>query len=255
MNSIKRAGSGTLSRSWNRGFGLVEIVVAIVILLGIAVFLLPNVRSAGPAARRTQCRNNLKQIVLALRNYEDVYHALPPAYTVDAHGKRLHSWRALILPYLEQPGLYKQIDFSKSWDDPANAKAVSRSVDAYHCPEDPSPRDHTTYLAVVTPKSCLQPGKGRRLSDIKSLSNTAVVIEVDSAHAVHWMDPSDADEELVLSLNSKSALPHPGGMLVALVDGSVQFLNIDVSSAARRELISAESDKHVLDAELKRALE
>ncbi len=255
MNSIKRADSGTLAQSSNRGFGLVEIVVAIVILLGIAVFLLPNVRSARPAARRTQCRNNLKQIVLALRNYEDIYHALPPAYTVDAHGKRLHSWRALILRYLDQPGLYKQIDFSKAWNDPANAKVFAQSPDVYRCPEDRSPLGHTTYLAVVTPKSCLQPGKGRLLSDIKSLSSTAVVIEVDSAHAVHWMDPSDADEELVLGLNSKSELPHPGGLLVALLDGSVQFLNADISSAARRELISAESDKQVLTAELKRALE
>src|SRR5580704_2729604 len=249
MNSIKRAGSGTLSRSSNRGFGLVEIVVAIVILLGIAVFLLPNVRSARPAARRTQCRNNLKQIVLALRNYEDIYHALPPAYTVDAHGKRLHSWRALILRYLDQPGLYKQIDFSKAWDDPANAKAFAKSLDVYHCPEDRGPLDHTTYLAVVTPQSCLRPANPRLLSEIKSPSSTVVVIEVDSEHAVHWMDPSDADETLVLGLNSKSALPHSGGLLVALVDGSVQYLNADISPAIRRALIStAETDKVALDA-------
>ena len=70
-----------------------------------------------------QCANNLKQIALALRNYESVYHALPPAYTVDAEGKPLHSWRTLILPYLEQQALYDKIDLSKPWDDPANKEA------------------------------------------------------------------------------------------------------------------------------------
>jgi hypothetical protein len=71
------------------------------------------------------------------------------------------------------------------------------------------------------------------------------------------MDPSDADEELVLGLNSKSALPHSGGLLVALVDGSVQYLNADISPATRRALIStAEADKQALNAETdKRALE
>jgi hypothetical protein len=63
--------------------------------------LLPAVRSARGPARRAQCGNNLKQIALALLTYETVYHALPPAYTVDADGKPLHSWRTLILPYLE----------------------------------------------------------------------------------------------------------------------------------------------------------
>ncbi len=251
MNSINRTGRGTSLRRPNRGLTLIEIAVAIGILLVIAAFLLPNVRSARPAARRSQCRNNLRQIVLALRNYEDVYHALPPAYTVDAHGKRLHSWRALILRYLDQPGIYKQIDFSKPWNDPVNAKAYARCPDVYHCPEDPSPPDHTTYLAVVTPKSCLRPATGRPLSEIRSPSSTAVIVEVDAAHAVHWMDPSDADEELVLSLNSKSTLLHSNLLLVALVDGSVQTLNADISSAARRELISAaESGKPAFAAEV-----
>jgi prepilin-type N-terminal cleavage/methylation domain-containing protein len=252
-----RADTGTLPRGSKRGFSLIELVIVIVILLVLAALLLPNIRSAGPAARRTQCRNNLKQIVIALRNYEDIYHALPPAYTVDAHGKRLHSWRALILPYLDQQGLYKQIDFSKAWDDPANGQAFAKSLDVYHCPEDRGPLDHTTYLAVVTPKSCLRPANPRLLSEIKSPSSTVVLIEVDSAHAVHWMDPSDADEALVLGLNSKSALPHSGGLLVALVDGSVQNLNADISPAIRRALIStAEADKVALDAEaVKRALE
>ena len=86
-----------------------------------AVLLIPAVSSAREAARRMQCSNNLKQIALALHNYHSAYGTLPPAYTIDVDGNRLHSWRTLILPYMEQDALYQQIDFSKPWDDPANA--------------------------------------------------------------------------------------------------------------------------------------
>ena len=93
------------------------------VLITVAM-LLPAMRTAGPAARRAQCVNNLKQIALALFNYESAYNALPPAYTVDAEGKPLHSWRTLILPYLEKQSLYDSIDLSKPWNDPANAEAL-----------------------------------------------------------------------------------------------------------------------------------
>src|SRR5687767_15769954 len=92
------------------------------ILLLLAALLLPFSRGGAPreAARRMQCGNHLKQIAIALHNYHDVYHCLPPAYTVDAAGKPLHSWRTLILPFSEQKALYDQIDLTKPWDDPAN---------------------------------------------------------------------------------------------------------------------------------------
>ena len=64
-------------------------------------------------------------------NYEQAYNALPPAYTVDANGRPLHSWRTLILPYLEQESLYQTIDLSKPWNDPANARAVETAFPSF----------------------------------------------------------------------------------------------------------------------------
>src|SRR5918997_1599426 len=92
-------------------------------------------RSSRPAGRRIRCLNNLKQIVLALHNYEQAHKALPPAYTVDATGRPLHSWRTLILPYLEQEPLYRAIDLSKPWNDPANARALETTLLVFGCPE------------------------------------------------------------------------------------------------------------------------
>ena len=83
--------------------------------------------------------------------------ALPPAYTVDAKGRPLHSWRTLILPYLEQEPLYQTIDLSKPWNDPANAKALETSLPVFRCPEAVGPQNTTTYLAIVAPNGCFIP--------------------------------------------------------------------------------------------------
>jgi prepilin-type N-terminal cleavage/methylation domain-containing protein/prepilin-type processing-associated H-X9-DG protein len=223
------------------GFNLVELIVVLAIIVLLAVLVLPSMRSARPAARRTQCKNNLKQIVLALHNYRDTYHTFPPAYTVDSRGKRMHSWRTLILPFLEGKALYDKIDLSKPWDDPANAVARSSSFMPYVCPDAECPPNQTTYLAVVAPNSCLQPGKPRDLPDISGeLGNKLLVVEVDSPHAVPWMAPNDADEALVLSLGPNSKLPHAGGFMATFVDGHVLFLGADLPATDRRAMISIE---------------
>src|SRR5262245_5824738 len=122
-------------RRAGRPFTLLELLVVLGIIAALFALLLPATRTARPAARRAQCENNLKQIALALLNYEQDYHALPPAHTVDANGRPLHSWRTLILPYLEHEALYRTIDLSKPWNHPANAKALGTSVSIFRCPE------------------------------------------------------------------------------------------------------------------------
>ena len=93
----------------------------------------------------------------------------------------MHSWRTLILPFLEGKALYDKIDLSKAWDDPANAAARESQVFQYVCPEAQCSPNQTTYLAVVATKSCLQPGKPRDLPDISGeLGNKLLVVEVDS---------------------------------------------------------------------------
>jgi len=106
------------------------VALVFVLMVGVAL-LLPSVTRGREAARRTQCKNNLKQIMLALHNYHDEYHAFPPAFTTDCDGNRLHSWRTLILPYLDQQQLYTTIDLSKPWNDPANAEAFKTTVHVY----------------------------------------------------------------------------------------------------------------------------
>jgi prepilin-type processing-associated H-X9-DG protein len=229
-----------------RRFRLAEVVVVLGIILLLVVLLLPANRSARPAAYRAQCVNNLKQIVLALHTYEQTYHALPPAYTVDAQGRPLHSWRTLILPYLELNQLYQTIDLSKPWNDPANAKALHTDLGVFRCPVPAVAANTTTYLAIAGPNGCLIPGKSRRLAEITDAhASTMIVIEAGEENAVPWMAPVDANETLVMSLGPDTQFHHPGGMNAGFVDGHVRFLKGSTPSTVRRALMSIAGNENV----------
>ena len=221
------------------GFTLIELLVVIAIIAVLIALLLPAVQAAREAARRAQCTNNLKQIGLAMHDYHTAHNAFPPAYTVDANGRPLHSWRTLILPYLEQDPLYQRIDLSKPWNDPANARALETDLPVFSCPESVGAPNRTTYLAVVAPNGCLLPKEPRRLAEITDARElTLTVIEADEENAVPWMAPVDADETLVMSLGPTTKLHHAGGTQACLVDGSVRFLKASTPAEVRRALIS-----------------
>ena len=231
-----------------KGFTLIQLLVVLAILGVLVAFLLPAQRRVRPAARRTQCKNNLKQIGLALHNYHDTFQAFPPAYTVDENGKPLHSWRTLILPFLDQQALYEKIDLLKPWDDPANEAAFKTSIPGYQCPSSPADVSltHTTYMAVVTANSCLRPTDPRLMSEITDdHGNTIMVIEVDTDQAAHWMSPKDASESLVLGIGPKTKHAHSGGIHALFVDGSVKFLGEQASAADRLAMISIAGNEQV----------
>ena len=100
-----------------RGFTLIELLVVIAIIAIVIALLLPAVQAAREAARRTQCKNNLKQLGLALHNYHDVFNAFPPGGTYRAATVQPAGWsiQARLLPYIEQANLTSLIDFSRGY--------------------------------------------------------------------------------------------------------------------------------------------
>ncbi len=98
-----------------RGFTLIELLVVIAIIAILIALLLPAVQQAREAARRTQCKNSLKQIGLAWHNYHDVFNTFPPGYVAKNAGQQLNnevsmwSWGAFILPYIDQAPLYNTL--------------------------------------------------------------------------------------------------------------------------------------------------
>lgn len=234
--SPRTEGDAPLSEKSPVARRLVQGLVLLGILVVLAALLLPAVRSAREPARRTQCVSNLKNIAWALRNYEAEYEALPPVCTVDADGNPLHSWRTLILPFIEQASLYDRIDLSKPWDDPVNQPASEVHLSIYRCPSVLSPNNHANYLAVVAPFGCFLPTTSRKVSDIPGKPHTVLlVIEVDATHSVPWMEPIEPIEAWFRNMDptwredseTSARTPHLGGVQGAMLDGSVRFLTKD----------------------------
>ena len=121
------------------GFTLIELLVVIAIIAVLIALLLPAVQQARGAARKSQCRNNLKQIGLALQNYHDSANSFPPGNITmgDCCGTRsLVNWAISILPYLDQATTQKRYNFNLLNDDPFNVAILKSSLPAYNCPDD-----------------------------------------------------------------------------------------------------------------------
>lgn len=206
--------------------------------LGIMVgLLLPAVQAAREAARRMTCSNNMKQISLALLNYESTYKTFPPAYTVDSNGQPLHSWRTLILPYLGEQSLYNSIDLSKPWDDPVNAQANRLVVRVYKCPSMRDQSSPATCYQVINDPASIFPGPTpinmRSITD--GTSNTLMVVEAAPADAVPWMKPQDIP---LANLLPPSGTNHTGGYNVTMADGSVKFIASSINPPTLKSLMT-----------------
>ncbi len=170
-----------------RAFTLIELLVVIAIIAILVALLLPAVQQAREAARRTQCKNNLKQIGLALHNYAEAMTRFPPGYVTYAAGTATTiattpgwGWPAMLLPYLDQQNLYDQINFKLPVQDPSNAAATSVFVSTFVCPSDSFPSGpfniysdaaNTTLLLQAPPFSycgCV----GDKTSKVKNNSTT-----------------------------------------------------------------------------------
>ncbi|APZ94220.1 DUF1559 domain-containing protein [Fuerstiella marisgermanici] len=137
------------ARKLRPGFTLIELLVVIAIIAILIALLLPAVQQAREAARRTQCKNNLKQIGLALHNYHDIYNTFPPGYTarnvtasdpVTAETGQGYAWSFAILPQLELGNLSAAIDTNNNAVELNNlAIAATSTLSAFLCPSDSAP--------------------------------------------------------------------------------------------------------------------
>ena len=117
-----------------RAFTLVELLVVIAIIGILVALLLPAIQAARESARRMGCQNNLKQIGLAVQNYCQAQHHLPPPKIGAGQFNMLGGTFVALLPYLEETSLFASYDSSKDVDDPVNLPITSKAIPVYMCP-------------------------------------------------------------------------------------------------------------------------
>jgi prepilin-type N-terminal cleavage/methylation domain-containing protein/prepilin-type processing-associated H-X9-DG protein len=193
-----------------RGFTLLELLVVIAIIAVLIALLLPAVQAAREAARRIQCTSNLKQLGLALANYEGVAGALPPSLVVAPNGAALwtNGWsvNGRLLPFLEQGTAFNAVNFTNNYSDPGNTTVAQLSVSAFLCPSEVHPEPKTItggQMGVVNyawnmgdwyvwggmnspgNRGSFGVNRGRKLAEFTDgLSNTVVGSEVKTYQAV-----------------------------------------------------------------------
>ncbi|MBX3439927.1 MAG: DUF1559 domain-containing protein, partial [Planctomycetaceae bacterium] len=213
------------------GFTLVELLVAIAIIAVLLALLLPAVQHAREAARQTQCRNNLKQLGLALHNYHQALGVLPPSNTNDVEqggwltnplNRHIHSWSSLLLPQLDDGNLYNTIDYNVSALHPHNREAASKVVPVFRCPsyagpnfsDDPLYTRYSDKYAIQNyvamgasdvghfygqnsgmffPDGTMYPLSNTRLDDISDgLTYTFLLVETREEKMMVWIDGGTA---------------------------------------------------------------
>jgi hypothetical protein len=239
------------SKDFNR-YGILFYVGTGGFVISSCSLLVPTINFPRTPSHRSYCSNNLQQIAIALHNYHDTYGSLPPAYIADESGRPMHSWRVLILPFLEEKALYDQYRFDEPWDGPNNRQLEAYMPRIFRCPSDPGAKPDSTltsYLAVVGPGTAWPGEKSRTFRDIKDgTSQTLLVVESHNS-GIHWMEPRDLHTgQMAREINPTHGQGicscHPECAGVAFVDTSVRFLEAkEVSHTALDALLTIAGDE------------
>jgi len=246
--------------NWNwRKLTVVGSVLSALFLIGWLIYQLSN-QPGCIIERRSSCLGRLRNLVCALHQYHQDHGSFPPVYIPDEDGKPMHSWRVLLLPYLEQEGLYAQYNFNEPWNGPSNRTLASQMSADYACPADPEAGRNTSYLAVVGQKAAWHGSEPVKKPEISDPASTIMLVEVADS-GINWMEPRDLSFEQALAgvnpawgtgISSKHVHKggyffhdEPAGACVAFVDGSAQLLDQRIPPETLEALLTANGGETV----------
>ena len=190
------------------------------------------------AARKSQSKNNLKQLMLGAHNYHAVHGKFPQSAITGPDGKTTHSWRVALLPFIGQKKLYDQYQLNEPWDSPANQAVLNQMPAVFRHPNDLAGSTNAAYFGLVGPDTAMgDTSRQARLRDITDgTANTIFLVE--ARRKIPWTKPED------IAYTAQAAIPqfggyHNGGFHAALADGSVRFLADSLDQNTLRNAINA----------------
>jgi len=206
-------------------------------------------RSSQQATWGNQCATNLKTLAEALGKYAAEKGTYPPVWTVDTEGKPFHSWRVLILPYLDEEELYNSIKLDESWDSPHNRQFHAKMPTVFRCPASRFANETTTtYSWIVGPNTCPPGPRTLKPSDVTDNPNSTIML-VERKNSICWMRPEEITEENALKgINIERGIGSDhqrGGANTAFFDATIRFIANNAPPNALKTLLSYNSGEEV----------
>lgn len=228
-----------------------KLAITMVLLLLLGQFFYPAMDGARGSILRTACERNLRELTIAIRDYEARHGHIPPPYTVDENGRPLHSWRVLLLPFLGEQELYQKIDMDKPWDAPVNLPFHDQMPEIYCCPAVKhyskwrTIGNTTSYVVVVGPRTPWNVDAKINLNEIgqiKGISRTIAIIESE-AHRLPWMSPDDPHLDTFIESKKVDTLHTFGLANFSLFDVDVRSVRRGATNSEIEELLEFEKIK------------
>ncbi|MFN7292969.1 MAG: DUF1559 domain-containing protein [Pirellula sp.] len=249
-------------------------IIGISLLLLLVIGLsLPAVPAAREAARRMQCSNNVKQILLSMQNYSERNRYFPLVMGAGPNGDPV-SWRVSLLPFLERNDLYERYDQGQPWDSPHNEPLQHRTGGpiVYSCPSDPSSIPHArssagaessqssllfTAYTIPTGDGALSNQFHLRKDQLPERYSRKLAVLEACGQKIVWSEPRDvelSDDTLGVNLDgdqpgrSRGIMSsyHAGGVTAGYLDGSVRFMSKDVDEEVLRQLMDPDAEYNEL---------
>lgn len=213
---------------------------------------LETLRKLLGAESASDAPGSMKQLALAMHNFHDNFGAFPAQSLVDQQGKRLLSWRVMVLPYLDQYALYQEFHLDEPWDSEHNRTLIEKMPAVFRSAGGNTKPGTTRFVAPLTDRSTMgRVGPAVKMQDIKDgTSNTIWLLQADESHAVIWTKPDD------LVIDEKDPIrsmigPETKRFAVSLADGSVRFLSRDNDSSTLMSLFSIDGGEIIDSGSLK----